>query len=623
VDEILQVATKRCLSAANASEGNSASSQLEAILLSDPEPRATSTDTKLLRSIELLATWAQRELHHETVGPVIASLSAGAPLPPDIAAAWASVTSKRLRELANPELGNMAISTLFDELLLRLGPREREVYVARLLLARPPTLQVLGGQLGLTRERVRQLQARAERMVTELLTMEEFAPLRWRAFSLRALLGNSVSVTSDAYDAALGEVALGTRGEPQLLLATFLVRLAGYTEQSGRIIRGDAGSINYASLTALADEWGVIDGTRIDEVLDRVGVAAGERSGVLERIGGVRVFGDRVALWKGSVVDKATSALAIRGAPASAEELAEVIGEGYSVRSLRNRLGQDPRIARVGKHQWALRVWGLEEYSGVADEIAEEVERQGGAASMAHLIEVLTLRFGVAEGSVRAYAQTPRFVVEGAVVRLRRSDEPVELSARIGDARGCFQDSPSSVTFCVAVDRDVLRGSGRAVASAVAVFLGVIPGTERTFDACLGVGGDDLSVVVTWPMASAAGPAIGSTRGLATRLGAVDGDLLRLRFDRGSGTVEASRVVANELREAQPLDRLAALTGLQGLQSANVVERLAASLGVERSRLRSQLYRRGDHTLIGLLPVPSVDARLSEALAELGDALAG
>jgi hypothetical protein len=628
LNEILMVAATRCLRASSSARDPASIRRHDA-----PKPLESAGDdgglytaptfTEVLNALAIIAEWGLRERNDTTLGPVFEELGNRAERSPDVAIAWAQLSDTKLSQLVRPSSTNVSLCGLFDDLMSRLRGADRAVFAARSLSPGAPTLRAIGERFGLTRERVRQIHGRAERQVESLLSTERFAPLRWKAYSLRAALGASVPVSSEAYRSVMDSVVGVCNPDQQVPLARFLLRLAGYYEDAGWMVRKDAGDLNLLALEEAADEYGLIDALHVDQMLDAAGIAPTDHDAMLERIGGLRRLGDRIALWKGSVVDKAVRVLAVRGTPASADELAAVIGEGYSIRALRNRLFADARVARVGKNQWALRAWNLEEYTGIADEIAEEIERRGGTAQLSFLVDVLTARFGVAETSVRAYAQTPRFVVEDGVVRLRRADESIGLSAKIADTKGCFQDSSDSVTFCIPVDKDVLRGSGRALPAAVALFLGVLPGGERVFRAGQSQGGEDMSLLVTWPIASVAGPALGSTRALAVRQDATEGDLLRLRFDRLDGVVRTARVRARELGDLTPLEQLEALTGLSELDSSTVGDRLAAALGVDRSRLRSQLHRRGDASLISLLPTATMDPGLGTALAELAGALAG
>ena len=570
---------------------------------------------------ETLASWA----HYRgwtTVGPLLDELGRNADLPPDIVQAWEVVASSSLEDFAATPGKAATGDELLHQLLSSLDERQRAIYIARSIPTRGPTLQELADELNLTRERVRQLQKKAEARLSAKLAEEKFGPLRWMAHTLRTRLGDSIPMAGDTYASAIEVVLVGCTPDRQPMLAQFLLRLAGYSERSGWMIHKDAAGVSADLLRAEANEDGLIDVSRATELLGAAGVAPANHAAMLERIGGFRRFDGWIAIWGGSVVDKVVRLLAIRGAPMSPDELVAIIGEGHSIRSLRNRLYDDPRLARVAKNEWALRTWGLDEYTGAADEIAEEIERQGGAASLAYLAEVLASRFGISENSVRTYAQTPRFVVEAGIVRLRAPDEGFVVSATIADAKGCFQDSPSTVTLCVAVDKDVLRGSGRPLLAAVAAFIGLVPGTERRLRATHPGSEDSGQVAITWPVDSAVGPSLGSIRTIAEAIHATEGDLLRLRFDRAEGTIHVVCLRPLDLDSMAPVARLSALTGLESLTSSNALERLAESMSIDPAGLRSHLIRRGDGHLTGLLPEVAIDPDLGVALAELEDALA-
>jgi hypothetical protein len=101
----------------------------------------------------------------------------------------------------------------------------------------------------------------------------------------------------------------------------------------------------------------------------------------------------------------------------------------------------------------------------------------------------------------------------------------------------------------------------------------------------------------------------------------VEGDLLRLQFDRVAETVQAVRLTPKELNEAAPIARLSAITGIADLDDATASDRIASAIGVGKDEVRSRLHRRGDGSLLELLPVASADPELDAALAELGAVL--
>ena len=313
--------------------------------------------------------------------------------------------------------------------------------------------------------------------------------------------------------------------------------------------------------------------------------------------------------WGGSLHDKAAVILRVLGRPCDTRELAVELSGDYSEQSIRNALYSSPQIMRVGKTAVALREWGLEEYSGISDEIAQRIERAGGAADLDCLVTELATTFGVAGSSVRAYAGAPRFVLEAGTVRLRTADEPYKACTRTDAAKGLFLDPGRGLVHLVVdVDRDTERGSGKTVSQAVATALGIAPGHSATF---VGPGGGSLSM--TWPVSSSIGPSIGSTRSLARGAGAKIGDGLRVSFDLARREVSAQRICATTTD-------LGVLTGLE-VSAGRELELIGSSIGCSPEMVRDVLERRGDHQLLNSLPNPRIDEHLEVAMSSLTDIL--
>lgn len=328
----------------------------------------------------------------------------------------------------------------------------------------------------------------------------------------------------------------------------------------------------------------------------------------------IRHIGQSLIVWSGSVADKCAALLAVRGVPTDAETLVREIGEGHSARGARQRLFEDARFMRVSKSDWALRSWAVEEYTGIADEIAQRVNEQGGRASLSELMDEMAQLFKVSKLSVRAYAQAPMFVLEDGWVRLRRDDEPFSgFSDELSQVRGVFKGHDRRINMLIPVDREVLRGSGRQCPPPIAITLGVEPGTSRTF-----VFANTHHLVVTWPITGLS-PALGSTRPLAEAVHCTDGDLLRLTFSQSDSTVDASRVPPSGER-GSTLEALRLLTGLSDLEGDPATV-LADAIGVPTSALRATLRDRGDVEIAALLPSPPDNAALDAALSDLATVL--
>ena len=122
--------------------------------------------------------------------------------------------------------------------------------------------------------------------------------------------------------------------------------------------------------------------------------------------------------WDGTLQVKAARVLELVGRPMTPAELIEAIGYG-SEATLKNK----PRsLVRVDmQFHLALPEWGYEEYEGIATEIKQRIQRGGGVASCAAIIDEFTKDFGNRVSSIMTYLNLPIFEVDGDSVRLTPS----------------------------------------------------------------------------------------------------------------------------------------------------------------------------------------------------------
>lgn len=567
--------------------------------------------------LQLLATWSIRALGASVMSDVLnpkAPLHALQTMPVEIREAWERVAAIPLADYAQPDLLVVTVDELLDRLRASLNDAESHVTTVRLLaLEGAPTLEEVGRDLSVTRERVRQIQSKARAKLEAQLVSPALAPLAWAVQRLSASLGAMASTLEPSTLSALTR-ELGRDVSLDDTSARWLLMLAGPFERRGDwLIKAGTSVPSQLLIAEHVDEQGAIDVAGLEAVLAVLPMSAGNATRWIEEAGLTKQVAGRLVLWQGSVVDKISVVLAARGEPADAETLVELVGEGHSVKGTRNRLFEDERFVRVSKTLWALRSWGLEEYTGIADELRQRIEENGGLVPLSDVVTEIVETFDVRESSVRLYAGAPMFIQENGMLRLRRADEPFPVSTDIRDVRGCYV-TDREVIYTISVDKDVLRGSGQQCPAALAGRLGVTPGHPREFHFQGG------RLAVTWVESAGLGPSLGSTRALAEGLGAKDGDLMRLHFELASETVTAS--VINISSDATPLEKSASLCGLE-LSELDPRATVARAIGVPTSDVGAVLARRGDKELAKLLPEAPEDQGLSAALREFEDLLDG
>jgi hypothetical protein len=451
------------------------------------------------------------------------------------------------------------IAVVVSRLMSRLPSSYAEIADRRLLApGKKPTLETLGQEMGVTRERIRQIERKAEQHILQETGRSEFAALQIEANRLRNQLGSACMFDqlSQEWPHPIEPRAAGDRSS---FPGRLLLWLAGpYVVRGEWLIRRESGeSLEHRTLGVI--EHHLVDGMGdlqvILEALGDLGIRESARYSWLQCVKGYRVLDGTVLAWGASMSDKAAAVLQYRSEPLTAEELAALIGRGVNLRSLKNALMTDPRIKRVGKLNFGLRDWKDDEYTTVSDEIAEEIARQGGEATIAHLVEVISPTYGVSEASVRAYASSRRFIrTRRGALRVASPDEICATTRPVHLTKGCYLlDESWSVR--VRITGETLRGSGTSVPESFIALFGIRPNEAKELSSDYG------AVKVSWGHMFAY---LGSLRCAVEELRGAEGDLLFVK------AVAADRLEFDLVRQAAVGDlsspsQLAALVAWGGL----------------------------------------------------------
>lgn len=582
-------------------------------------------ENQALRTLRILSAWAFGERQAEQVGSVL-GLALPDDAPSEVVEAAEQLRSMSLSSLAGRLADRYSVRERVVALCEELDERDLHILRSRVLsIGRPPTLEDVGAGLGLTRERVRQLQQGLVTRLRARVDEADMGPLLRRARRLRAEIGVAVPMSSPQLASLETQAAPGDADLADLIRRLLLWVAGPYGEDAGWLIAtGAPPDLDGlpGRLRAHASD-GLIGWEAVREEAASAGLRPDVVEAWLDRIGGFRTEPDGLLPWHGSVTDKCEVLLLRLGEPTTVEALVDLVDEGYSVRSVRNRLFEDPRFIRTSKTEIGLRAWGVDEYTSVVVEMAEEIERRGGKADLADLSITLADRYGVSRSSVQIYATTaPMFRTVGGIVRMLGPEEPVTVEGTVESTAGCYLID-GCWSLRVDVDADLLRGSGRSIPPAFSGHVGVLPGGRKELTTAYG------AVLVTWPLSSPMGPSIGSLREEAASLRAERGDYLFVRYLGEAGF--DCRILRREIVESSSwIDRLCLMVGHArlGRPESEVARAVAASLGVPAGAadesswqaVRTALLRRGEQRLAELLgrsPVRSEE----EALERLWNAL--
>jgi hypothetical protein len=547
--------------------------------------------------IRVLTAWARFCGFPDTLGGALDAASRH-DTPKDVVEALETVRSVSVKPSQSDEV---PLASLIENLLSALGERNRFIVEKRFLSSPPSTLEEVGTDIGLTRERVRQIQSNIRTELETLLELPQFRTINWASKLLQARFGLIAPIQSSLTT----EIVIDLLGEePQNLHLGLLLFLAGPYQKSDWAYQilsiDDIESVLAAETDA--------DGRIADDPsaqLSELGVRAGFHEQVLNHSGRFRKLNDYWFDWHGSAIDKAVAVLSARAEPMTAEEIVTTIGEGHNARGIRARLAEDPRVVRIQPGIFALRSWGHEEYSGIFEEIAERIEGDGGATNLRELVNEIVQTFGVSELSVLSYSKSPMFIIGGEMIHMRLANEMVVHQATLASSKGWFLTRGKAVTV-ISVDGDALRGSGRVVNPGTTASLGVQPGQDVTYK------GAGFSIRVSWPMSGWQGGNFGSIRDACLMVGAQEGDRLRFEFDPRTLEVEASKVDESLLKNKPSLESARELFGGDLSDISSLISDISEMFECNPADVGQHLAARGDHEVRAALPLVAAPQRLSK-----------
>lgn len=449
--------------------------------------------------------------------------------------------------------------------------RDLDILRLRTVAEEPWTLDELGEHHGVTRERIRQIESTLVADARALLARGPQAELIQAGI---ATFQGECGVLAPLPD-SMG--ALGLTQRVFLWLADYVID-DGY-------VRQQVFELPTAGEVPLVGDGPVIDREELLATLRQDGVHEDHLNVAVERIAGVQAVETSLVLWPRSAIERCVAVLAVRGEPMSVEQLIEAVAENLSVRSVRQRLYEDPRVVRASRNTVALAAWGGPSYTSVVDLMRRALA--DGPLPVADLGASLAEEYDVSPNSVATYSRAPAFVVEGGVVRLRGDHEAYPVRNRPAEIPGLYLQDGDTLIWHQAVDTEILRGSGRPVPQEIAAHLGVSPGGQLDLQHSV------RTVPLTWPHESHVGPHLGSIKALVDDLGLQAGDTVRLRFSLGGSTLSAEGIAPASLDESA-VQTIARLTGLPPGRCTTRTT-LATAVGCDASALVGVLKVRGDY----------------------------
>lgn len=394
----------------------------------------------------------------------------------------------------------------------------RHVVEARLLRSDAPTLEIVGGELGVTRERVRQIQKKATKRIREAVGLE--------ISTIASLLNTTLPPIAKACELKRTiERTFPTGGEECLALRLarqLLEEELAYSRRGGFCFNNEARRIIHdlrSAATSVADDVGLIDEPKLRGCLPAQDWEPFFQQ--LVDLSGIQRVRGRLALRNSGKAHVKAAVLEI-GRAATKEEIAA--RTGMTTAKVGAHLSVIPSIARADKYRWGVAEWIDDIYEGIPAEIVQRIEEDGGATSLERLLEELPRLFGVSETSVRMYARTPYFVIHNGYVSV--ASEPQIALRKLDDViDGRTDEGVPFWTF--GVERRYFDGySISPFPAELARELGCAPNGSIAAQVVHPPGATEISV--NWPLTSTTGANVGRVADALLRLDVKTGDRVRL-----------------------------------------------------------------------------------------------
>ncbi len=603
-----------------------------------------SINSALSNTFGALAAHTNGELNLPTLEGVLPN--APETWPTEIKLMWESVIRLPARPMGGSHYKYYSVPFILVKALDRYDERTLEIMALRIFPARPVhTLAQFGQKYGITRERVRQLEALVKKRLVSLQESASFQPVVRRASVLQKRLGTSIPCQNQKLAEALTWATRDFTGyhwsesrtvrwlanpdeynndegneNPQgidIIIRLFLIWLAGpYKERKGWLLADP--ELEGKTVTALrshSDHRGLITSQSAENTLNELGINNSFHLAWIKQFEEFRRVEGGYIFFKGSILDKAYALLRFMQRPLSVADILEILGNG-SLRSVRQRLMDDPRFWRVNV-QGEFVIAGTSGYSlyiGIVEQLIEEIDACGGSSTIQHLVRRMISNYGVKETSVIAYLNTPKFARDDSgLVIIRKEGEYYSTDIDLSNLANCYKTLEGNWQWRVYIDRNLKRGSGRRFPNAFAKLFGCDVGDKLEVPSTFG------PITLSWPSSSIVGATIGSLRAATEGLRARLGDHLFIQATKPIITFRLLKRKDLE-RASSQLVQLSLLLGRSPqADESDALEYIARTLGIQ-SLVPNEIYRHARHVLLAK-GEPDLAAMLEASVDTIDDHL--
>ena len=274
----------------------------------------------------------------------------------------------------------------------------------------PKTLEQIGKQFGVTRERVRQLEIKLKKRI------EKDLGVLIQAISVSITKKIGFIATEPELNAQINQYFLRGPSLPKTLAHHMVKHNIGYF-YDGRVFLSEEAKSLISDLRKQAetikDDVGIFSEQELFSYLPSDKWQP-YRHHLLQCCKFSRVTDDWLSTRHPTAKARVKVALLRIGSPATKDQIAALC----ELKRVSGHLSNIPSVVRADKDRWGLREWVNDVYEGIPAEIIQRINEDGGITSIKRLLNEIPRMFKVSESSVRSYINTQQFVVRAGYVSL-------------------------------------------------------------------------------------------------------------------------------------------------------------------------------------------------------------
>lgn len=320
-------------------------------------------------------------------------------------------------------------SNNLSQVLSGFDERDFDIFVRRFTKTIPDSLSSIGDDYGISRERIRQLEAEIRKRL---------APV-FKRFKIRSKLTSLFDQGIPFLTCEQATLRFPELNDvlPGLNAPLANIILSQYSHQIQLEIKDgwvaaptikDAQTFFDNSLERFANKYGVLPEDSLAKYVfrDKNKECSIEITKNWLQYSGADFYKGHVIL-QPTKTRMSMAILSIEHKPMSAEEIAAAIQLGTNIVNVSNMLSANPETVRVNKDDWGLREWDMKPYVSIRQVIYDKIQAYGGAIDQKQLIDELVDEYSLNAKTIYHYCSgSPFRTVKGVIsIANEETNDPI------------------------------------------------------------------------------------------------------------------------------------------------------------------------------------------------------